>query len=91
MIKLQKMHAFIPLKNINFAAKFLSMSDVNRKWFYLVVLSIIWGTSYILIKKGLEGFTPIQLGSVRIVITSIFLFLVGYKSIGESPGKSGFG
>lgn len=57
------------------------MGDVNRKWVYLIVLSIIWGTSYILIKKGLEGFTPIQLGSVRIVITSFFLFLVGYRSV----------
>jgi len=57
------------------------MGDVNRKWFYLIALSVIWGTSYILIKKGLEGFTPIQLGSVRIVITSCVLFMVGYRSI----------
>ncbi|NNJ88082.1 MAG: EamA family transporter [Eudoraea sp.] len=66
------------------------MSDVNRKWMYLIVLSIIWGTSYILIKKGLEGFTPIQLGSVRIVITSFFLFLVGYRSIRNISKKEWF-
>jgi drug/metabolite transporter (DMT)-like permease len=53
----------------------------NTKWFYLIVLSIIWGTSYILIKKGLEGFTAIQLGSARIVIAGFFLFLIGYKSL----------
>ncbi|MDC6351078.1 DMT family transporter [Zeaxanthinibacter sp. PT1] len=57
------------------------MSDVNRRWFYLVVLSIIWGTSYILIKKGLQGFSPIQLGSVRMVITAAFLLLFGYRSV----------
>jgi drug/metabolite transporter (DMT)-like permease len=57
------------------------MSDVNRKWFYLIVLAIIWGTSYILIKKGLEGFTPIQLGSVRIVIAGFFLLLIGFRSL----------
>jgi len=45
------------------------------------VLSIIWGTSYILIKKGLEGFTPIQLGCARAIITTFFLFLIGYKSL----------
>ncbi|WP_297762520.1 EamA family transporter [uncultured Muriicola sp.] len=66
------------------------MGDVNRKWLYLIVLSIIWGTSYILIKKGLEGFTPIQLGSVRIVITSFFLFLVGYRSIRNISKKEWF-
>lgn len=57
------------------------MSDVNRKWLYLIVLSLIWGTSYILIKKGLEGFNPVQLGVVRILITTFFLFLIGFRSL----------
>ncbi|WP_350289814.1 EamA family transporter [uncultured Croceitalea sp.] len=57
------------------------MKAQNNKWFYLIVLSIIWGTSYILIKKGLEGFTAIQLGSARIVIAGLFLFLIGFKSL----------
>ena len=57
------------------------MSDLNRKWFYLIVLSIFWGTSYILIKKGLEGFTPIQVGVLRIIIAAIFLFIIGFKSL----------
>ncbi len=63
------------------------MSDVNRKWLFLVVLSIIWGTSYILIKKGLEGFTPIQLGAVRIVITSVVLLTLGFRSLRTISGK----
>ncbi|NER10242.1 Uncharacterized membrane protein [Muriicola jejuensis] len=63
------------------------MSDVNRKWLYLVVLSIIWGTSYILIKKGLEGFTPLQLGAVRIVITSVVLLTLGFRSLRTISGK----
>ncbi|MFD2586534.1 DMT family transporter [Croceitalea marina] len=53
----------------------------SNKWFYLIVLSVIWGTSYILIKKGLDGFTAIQLGAVRIVIAGLFLFLIGFKSL----------
>ena len=57
------------------------MSDVNRKWFYLLVLSLIWGTSYILIKKGLQGFNPVQLGVVRILITAFFLFLIGLRTL----------
>ncbi len=61
--------------------KIVPMSDVNRKWFYLIVLSLIWGTSYILIKKSLEGFDPVQMGSVRIVITALFLFLFGFKTL----------
>lgn len=57
------------------------MNEHKRKWIYLIVLSIIWGTSYILIKKGLEGFNPIQLGSIRIVLATLFLFIVGFKSL----------
>ncbi len=57
------------------------MSEQNRKWLYLIVLSLIWGTSYILIKKGLEGFSPVQLGAVRIVMAALFLFIIGFRSM----------
>lgn len=57
------------------------MTEQNRKWIYLFVLSIIWGTSYILIKKGLQGFTPIQLGSLRAIIATVLLWIIGFKSL----------
>ena len=63
------------------------MSDLNRKWLYLVVLSLIWGTSYILIKKALEGFAPVQLGAVRIVMTTLFLFVIGFRSMRQIGRK----
>ena len=53
----------------------------QNKWLYLFLLSIIWGSSYILIKRGLVGLTPIQLGSIRIVFSTVFLLLMGYKSL----------
>jgi len=58
-----------------------SMSDVHRKWYYLIVLSLIWGSSYILIKKGLEGFNPVQLGVMRVLITSLFMAIIGFRSL----------
>ena len=63
------------------------MNNNNLKWFYLLILSIIWGSSFILIKKGLVGLTDYQLGSLRIVLTSIFLFSVGFKSIRQIRKK----
>ncbi|MFD0799011.1 DMT family transporter [Maribacter chungangensis] len=57
------------------------MSLQQRKWFYLFVLSVIWGSSYILIKKGLEGFAPLQLGALRIVIAASLLLLIGFRSL----------
>lgn len=53
----------------------------NKKWAYLVVLAIIWGSSFILIKKALLGLSAIQLGALRTVITAMFLILVGFKHI----------
>lgn len=57
------------------------MSDVNRKWAFLIILSIIWGSSYILIKKGLEGFSALQLGSVRVVMAGLMLLVIGLPSL----------
>lgn len=57
------------------------MQNSTLKWIYLVVLSIIWGSSFILIKKGLLGLTPIQLGALRILFTAFFLLLIGWKSL----------
>jgi drug/metabolite transporter (DMT)-like permease len=42
-------------------------------WSILVVLSIIWGSSYILIKLGLLAFTPLQVALLRISISGIAL------------------
>ena len=57
------------------------MSDVNRRWFYLIVLSIIWGSSYILIKKGLDGFSAIQLWGVRVLMAGLLLLGIGFRSL----------
>ena len=56
-----------------------------RKWGTLVILSLIWGSSYILIKKGLTGLTPIQLGSLRVIVTTIIIAPIGYQKIKYIP------
>ncbi len=61
------------------------MNKHNTKWFYLIILSFIWGSSYILIKKSLLGFSPLQLGSLRIIITAFVLFVLGFNSLKKIP------
>ena len=61
------------------------MSLSLRKWGTLVILSLIWGSSYILIKKGLTGLTPIQLGSLRVIVTTIIMTPIGYQQIKHIP------
>lgn len=57
------------------------MDTQRLKWIYLVILSVIWGSSFILIKKGLNGLNEYQLGALRIVLSSLILFAIGYKSL----------
>lgn len=42
-----------------------------NKWLYFIALSLIWGSSYILIKKGLEGFGYVAAASIRLVAAGL--------------------
>jgi drug/metabolite transporter (DMT)-like permease len=61
------------------------MDSKQLKWVYLITLALIWGSSFILIKKGLVSLTPMQLGSLRIIFAALFLLLIGFKSLAKIP------
>ena len=61
------------------------MKATQTKWLILIVLALIWGSSFILIKKGLVGLSPFQLGSLRIVFCALFLLVIGFKSLTTIP------
>lgn len=54
---------------------------MQKKWVYLILLSIVWGSSFILIKKSLIGLTPLQLGALRTLFAAVFLFLIGFSKL----------
>jgi len=49
------------------------MNIFSVRYFYLIVLSLIWGSSFILMKKGLEVFSYEQVAALRLFITFIVL------------------
>ena len=61
------------------------MDKKNLKWIYLIVLSLVWGSSYILIKKALIGLSPLQVGSLRTIISTVLLLLIGFSSLKSIP------
>jgi len=61
------------------------MMSKQIKWGYLLLLSLIWGSSFILIKKGLVGLTAFQLGSLRIIFAALFLLVIGFRSLVKIP------
>lgn len=49
----------------------------------LILLALIWGTSFILMKKGLVVFSAGELGSLRVAAASIFLLPVAVVKLRE--------
>jgi drug/metabolite transporter (DMT)-like permease len=63
------------------------MKNQQRKWLYLSTLALVWGSSFILMTKALKGLSPIQLGALRMIITAVFLLLVGFRSLKKIQKK----
>jgi drug/metabolite transporter (DMT)-like permease len=54
-------------------------------WFLFIILSIIWGSSFILIKEGLVHLTAFQVASLRIISSGMVLLPVAYRAFREIP------
>lgn len=55
--------------------------------FLLIILALIWGTSFILIKQGLKVFAPAEVGAMRVTAAALFLLpfsLVRIKELTKS-------
>lgn len=72
----------------------MKITILNKKfwqWFVLILLSLIWGSSFILMKRGLESYTDMQVGSMRIFFSFIFLLplsIFRFKKIKKHHLKS---
>jgi len=66
------------------------MNTKSKIWHWLAValLSMIWGTSYILMKKGLRSFSPYQLASLRIIISCLCLLPLALRSLSKFNNKN---
>jgi len=55
-------------------SKIISVSKTVKSWLALGVLTLVWGSSYLLIKKGLVGFDPFQVTTLRVGIAAVAFF-----------------
>lgn len=63
------------------------MNNQQQKWLYLLLLSFVWGSSFILMKKALIDLTPVQVGALRMLIAGVFLLAFGFKSLKQIKRK----
>ncbi|MEQ9285482.1 MAG: DMT family transporter [Cyclobacteriaceae bacterium] len=61
------------------------MAGKPLAWILLVSIALIWGTSFILIKKSLQVFTPGELGALRITMAFLALMPVAVRAIPKLP------
>ena len=64
------------------------MNPEKEKWVLLVLLSVIWGSSFILIKKSLEHINPYEVGALRVLIAGIILLPLAILNIRKFPKKN---
>ncbi len=65
----------------------MSSRNTFSNWLILLSLTLIWGTSYILIKKGLLVFSPIELASMRVSISMLVSLPIVFRAIKIVPFK----
>jgi drug/metabolite transporter (DMT)-like permease len=58
-----------------------------QKWFFFIILAFIWGSSFILMKRGLDVYTSNQVAAIRMMMAFLFLFPLVIRHIKEIPGN----
>lgn len=59
------------------------MNQKFLSWLIILALVITWGSSFILIKRGLEYFSAIEVGAIRVVITFLSLLPFALPKLGK--------
>lgn len=56
-----------------------------QSWLLLLSLTLIWGTSYIIMKKVLLVYTPIEMASLRLAVAGLVCIPFLRKAVGHIP------
>ena len=66
------------------------MKSEHIRWLILIVLALIWGSSFILMKKALIKLTPVQVGALRMIFTGMTLIPLGFRGLPKVTRKQWF-
>lgn len=73
--------------SLQFIEMSLPESQRGKAITLLILLSLIWGTSFILMKRGLTVFSAGEVGSIRVVAASIFLLPIAIVNLKKLSGN----
>ena len=61
------------------------MQQKWTNWLVFALLSIVWGSSFILMKEGLKAFNPYQVASLRMLSAGLVLFPFAIRAFNKIP------
>ncbi|MDO5655387.1 MAG: DMT family transporter [Flavobacteriaceae bacterium] len=64
------------------------MKLFQNKYAVLIVLALVWGTSFILIKKSVDVFSPYQVGALRVSMAGLVLMSFGIPALRKLDKKT---
>ncbi len=59
----------------------IELENKTWQWVILLLLSLIWGTSFILMKRGLESYSNSQVAAFRIFFSFVFMLPITLRNI----------
>lgn len=59
------------------------MKSKFSPWIIFISLVLVWGSSFIIMKYALMGFSAVQIGAARIIFACLFTSIFAFKSIRE--------
>lgn len=62
-------------------------SKAGLQWLILVALALVWGSSFILMKRGLESFSSDQVAALRMFIAFLFMIPFALKYVKKEQGQ----
>jgi drug/metabolite transporter (DMT)-like permease len=66
----------------------MNLNKTLWQWIWLIALAFIWGSSFILIKKGLNSYEPEQVAAYRMLFAAVLLSPVAFKHLKQINKKT---
>lgn len=65
----------------------INLNNKFWQWAALLLLAVVWGSSFILMKRGLESFSNQQVAAYRIMVSFLMLLPFAWKHVKQLKGK----
>lgn len=63
----------------------MQLNSITLKWILFILLCLTWGSSFILMKAGLEDLTPYQVASIRIIFAGLAMLPFALRAFKKTP------